>query len=335
VEVTDMARAVKGLTLTVAVIAVLASCASSRAAKKLDPPSREFYSKVRYIITPAERKAFLALAEPARPAFIEEFWKRRDPKPATEENEFKTEYFERIETANRLFSGGAAPGWLQDRGRVWITLGPPDYREAYPRGITFYGLPTEIWWYGFFSITFVDEQWVEDYHLDPYGADHIAMINRAQKEWNEPRVRFSGEPPRTPSLPDLDVRIEKAEGEAMRFTAVLPYTSIWMKTQGESFTTTLEVAMTVKDAGGADAWTFSKTFPLEVSVTRLKETAQAAFTADAVASLPRGTYTLTVTVVNTNDGAKASLQRTFEVSGRSAPDLGDEPAIRRAGTRPT
>jgi hypothetical protein len=121
----------------------------------------------------------------------------------------------------------------------------------------------------------------------------------------------------------------------MRFTAVLPYTSIWMKTQGESFTTTLEVAMTVKDAGGADAWTFSKTFPLEVSVTRLKETAQAAFTADAVASLPRGTYTLTVTVVNTNDGAKASLQRTFEVSGRSAPDLGDEPAIRRAGTRPT
>jgi len=88
----------------------------------------------------------------------------------------------------------------------------PDYREAYPRGITFYGLPTEIWWYGFFSITFVDEQWVEDYHLDPYGADHIAMINRAQQEWNEPRVRFSGEPPRTPSLPDLDVRIEKAEG---------------------------------------------------------------------------------------------------------------------------
>jgi predicted phage tail protein len=93
--------------------------------------------------------------------------------------------------------------------------------------------------------------------------------------------------------------------------------------------------MKVKDAGGTEAWTFSKTFPLEISVTRLKETAQTAFTADAVASLPPGPYTLTVTVVNTNDGAKASLERTFEVSGRPAPDLRDEPLARPLGRRPT
>jgi GWxTD domain-containing protein len=116
----------KRLALCLGMIALLGSCASSRRARGLDPESREFYSKVRYIIASEERKAFLALAEADRPAFIEDFWKRRDPKPATEANEYKTEYFNRIETANHLFTGGGSPGWLQDRGRVYITLGPPD-----------------------------------------------------------------------------------------------------------------------------------------------------------------------------------------------------------------
>jgi len=305
---------VRRLALALIVALLCASCASERRARRLDPASREFYSKVRYIITAEERKAFLALPEADRPVFIEDFWKRRDPKPSTEENEFKVEYFNRINTANRLFSGGAAPGWLQDRGRVYITLGPPDYRETYPRGITFYGLPTEIWWYGFFPITFIDEKWVDDYRLDPDGAVQIAMINRAQKEWNEPRVGFTeGDLSRAPGMAGLDVRIEKADGEGTRFTLVLPYTSIWMKARGEKFETSLEVTMKVRDAAGAEAWSFTKSFPLEVPVSRLKETAKSAFTADAVASLGPGSYTLTVTVTNTNDKSRASLERAFEI----------------------
>jgi GWxTD domain-containing protein len=304
----------KRLTLALAVILCVASCASERRARRLDPASREFYSKVRYIITAEERKAFLALPEADRPAFIEDFWKRRDPKPATEENEFKTEYFNRIDTANRLFSGGAAPGWLQDRGRVYITLGPPDYRETYPRGITFYGLPTEIWWYGFFAITFVDERWIDDYRLDPDGAVQIAMINRAQIEWNEPRVGYGGgDPSRAPRLAGLDVQIDRADGEGTRFTVALPYPSIWMKARGEKLETTLDVTMTVRDAAGGEAWSFAKPFPLEVPVDRLRETAKTSFTVEAVASLAPGSYTLVVAVTNTNDGSKASLERAFEV----------------------
>jgi GWxTD domain-containing protein len=308
-----MSPAAKRLALSFSLIVLLASCASSRLARRLDPKSREFYSKVRYIITSEERKAFLALAEVGRPAFIEDFWKRRDPKPATEENEFKTEYFNRIDIANRLFSGGAAPGWLQDRGRVYITLGPPDHREAYPRGITFYGLPTEIWWYGFFPITFIDERWIDDYRLDPDGAVQIAMINRAQKEWNEPREGFAGGPPHVATLPELDVRIEKADEEGTRFTLALPYKYIWMKSRGDTFEATLEVTMKVRDAAGAEAWAFSKAFPIEVASSRLKEALQGDFTADAVAGLAPGSYTLSVTVTNTNDGSKASLERAFEI----------------------
>jgi GWxTD domain-containing protein len=109
---------------------LLVSCASYKLEKTLDPESQEFLSKVRFITTRQERKIFLNIAPSERKNFIEEFWKKRDPDPDTEENEFKKEYFNRIEEANHLFREGGSPGWLQDRGRIYILLGPPDNRSA-------------------------------------------------------------------------------------------------------------------------------------------------------------------------------------------------------------
>jgi GWxTD domain-containing protein len=294
---------------------LLVSCASARLEKQLDPKSRDFLSKVRYTVTAEERRAFLALVPEAREAFVEDFWKRRDPSPATSENEYKTDYFNRIEQANHLFSGGGSPGWLQDRGRVYITLGPPDHREAYPRGVTFYGVPTEIWWYGFFTILFVDERWVDDFRLDPSDAAQIAAINQAQREWNEPRQGMARGPEagRVPGLPGLDVKIEKADGEGTRFTLVIPYKNIWLKSRGDRFETTLEVTMKVADAAGAEVWTLAKAFPLDIPQSRLKEVLVQDFTAEAVAALGPGSYTLSVIVTNTTDGSKASLEWKFEI----------------------
>jgi len=294
---------------------LLVSCAAARLEKQLDPKSRDFISKVRYTITSEERRTFLALVPEAREAFVEDFWKRRDPSPATSENEYKTDYFNRIEQANHLFSGGGSPGWLQDRGRVYITLGPPDNREAYPRGVTFYGVPTEIWWYGFFTILFVDERWVDDYRLDPSDAAQIAAINQAQREWNEPRQGMARGPEagRVSGLPGLDVKIEKADGEGTRFTLVIPYKNIWLKSRGDRFETTLEVTMKVADAAGAEVWTLAKAFPLDIPQSRLKEVLVQDFTAEAVAALGPGAYTLNVTVTNATDGSKASLERKFEI----------------------
>ena len=52
---------------------------------------------VAYIITDEERKAFKKLeTDDERERFIEEFWRRRDPDPDTDENEFREEYYERI-----------------------------------------------------------------------------------------------------------------------------------------------------------------------------------------------------------------------------------------------
>lgn len=82
---------------------------------------------VAYIITPAERELFLSLPnEEERGKFIDNFWKKRDPNPATPENEFKIAYYRRIAFANKFFGTAGIPGWRTDRGRIFILLGPPN-----------------------------------------------------------------------------------------------------------------------------------------------------------------------------------------------------------------
>src|SRR3989454_7877 len=89
---------------------------------------------VAYIITDEERKAFKKLqTDDERERFIEEFWRRRDPDPDTDENEYREEYYERIAYANEHFASGI-PGWKTDRGRIWIMYGKPDETETHPSG---------------------------------------------------------------------------------------------------------------------------------------------------------------------------------------------------------
>jgi len=89
---------------------------------------------VAYIITDEERKAFKKLqTDDERERFIEEFWRRRDPDPDTDENEYREEYYERIAYANEHFASGI-PGWKTDRGRIYIMWGKPDETESHPSG---------------------------------------------------------------------------------------------------------------------------------------------------------------------------------------------------------
>lgn len=107
--------------------------------RNVKPELKQAYKKwlendVAYIITNEERKAFKALAtDEERENFIESFWRRRDPDPDTEENEYREEYYERIAYANEHFTSGI-PGWKTDRGRVYIAWGKPDSIEAHPAG---------------------------------------------------------------------------------------------------------------------------------------------------------------------------------------------------------
>jgi GWxTD domain-containing protein len=55
-----------------------------------------------------------------------EFWKSTDPVPLTPENELLDEYFGRVTQANVRFADEGQPGWLTERGEVFISLGEPD-----------------------------------------------------------------------------------------------------------------------------------------------------------------------------------------------------------------
>jgi GWxTD domain-containing protein len=111
---------------------------------------------VGYIISDEERAAFKRLNnDEERETFIENFWLRRDPSPDTEENEFKEEHYRRIAYANEHFASGI-PGWKTDRGRIYITFGPPDEIEDHSSG-GFYERPPEEG--GGETSTFPFQQW--------------------------------------------------------------------------------------------------------------------------------------------------------------------------------
>lgn len=124
----------------------------------LDPVSQDFYETARLIFTSIERDIFLHLPDQeSREDFIKDFWSKRDPDPTTEENEFKEEFFQRIDYANRRFREGI-PGWKTDRGRIYIYLGPPERIDQRPY-INDPSIKGIIWW-GYYrfqlGIQFVD-----------------------------------------------------------------------------------------------------------------------------------------------------------------------------------
>ncbi|MBA3440067.1 MAG: GWxTD domain-containing protein [Pyrinomonadaceae bacterium] len=149
---------------------------------------------VSYIITDPERNAFKRLAtDDEREAFIEDFWRRRDPDPDTEENEFKEEHYERIAYANQHFTSGI-PGWKTDRGRIYVMYGKAHEVESHPSGGTYdrpsyHGggstttYPFEIWFYRHLpgigsgiEIEFVDPTGTGEYRIARSPDEKDAML---------------------------------------------------------------------------------------------------------------------------------------------------------------
>ena len=115
---------------------------------KLPPKYKKWLEQeVVYIITSKEEKAFKQLeTDKQRDLFIEEFWRQRDPTPGTSRNEFREEHYRRIEYANKWFGRGTSkPGWKTERGRIYIILGEPIYRDQFHNSQYIY--PTELWFY--------------------------------------------------------------------------------------------------------------------------------------------------------------------------------------------
>ncbi len=163
--------------------------------RNVKPELKEAYKKwinqdVLYIITKEEKRAFNALVtDEERENFIENFWRRRDPNPDTEENEYREEYYERIAYANEHFASGI-PGWRTDRGRVYIAWGKPDSIESHPSGGAYDRPP---WEGGGSTTTYPFEIWfyrhlddvgdgLEIEFVDPTGTGEYRLARNAQEK---------------------------------------------------------------------------------------------------------------------------------------------------------
>jgi GWxTD domain-containing protein len=146
---------------------------------------------VRWIITDTELQAFKHLTnDEERDQFIENFWLRRNPNPDSPDNEFKEEHYARIAYADEHFAAGK-PGWMTDRGHIWIAFGKPDSVDSHPSGGSYErpmdegggntaAYPFEIWHYRYLEgigdnidLEFVDTCQCGDYHY---------TIDRSEKD---------------------------------------------------------------------------------------------------------------------------------------------------------
>lgn len=256
---------------------------------------KEFLSKVRYIITKDEKKNFVSLPPSERQAFIEEFWKRRDPVPETEVNEFRDEYFKRIEEANKLFGKN---GWLQDRGMVYILLGPPTERYTYPMGRYHGDLPTEIWYYGFFPIVFIDYYWSGTYQLTPLSAYQIAQINVAQATIG-PEFKVS--------KIDIDFEIE-VQKNLLKIS--VPYKYIALKKKDSDFYTTLSISLIIKNENKQKVFSKHEEIALKFTLDDIKSLKSPFHLLNYDINLERGKYEIEVEIVNlANNSSKKKLEK--------------------------
>jgi GWxTD domain-containing protein len=159
------------------------------------PYKRWVNEDVHWIITDEELKAFKSLSnDEERDNFIENFWLRRNPNPDSPENEFREEHYARIQYANERFAAGK-PGWMTDRGHIYIAYGKPDSIDSHPSGGTYERpleegggststFPFEVWNYRHIDgigdnidIEFVDSCMCGDYHMTMDRSEKDALLH--------------------------------------------------------------------------------------------------------------------------------------------------------------
>ena len=102
---------------------------------------KEFLSNVHFLISDAEREAFLEVSQDyQRRAWIERFWRIRDPYPDSVRNELRARWEERLLYVEREFEGPRS-----DRARMFLFNGEPSGRIQFQ--CTMVTWPIEIWFY--------------------------------------------------------------------------------------------------------------------------------------------------------------------------------------------
>lgn len=86
---------------------------------------------LKILATPMQYKRYSNLSSNAKPRYLIDFWREKDPAPNTPENEYLIETIKRYRYANTQYSWGKDQGWSTDRGRILIKYGYPDEISRY------------------------------------------------------------------------------------------------------------------------------------------------------------------------------------------------------------
>jgi len=256
--------------------------------KKIPSNYADFLSKVRYIITGQEKKAFLKLPDSEKDQFIEEFWKRRDPEPETEENEFKTEYLKRVDEAARLFARESKAGWVTDRGRIYILFGPPMDRIQNTMGEDQSSRCSEVWYYGNFPVVFRDPTCMGSFKLVTYDLSSLSERNLTyMQDLNlaQAQAQAEGQGLKTyrgqGGFFDFTWQVEKTVVEPGRIEGTvglaIPYSAIWFKAEQGMFKTMMEITLELRDDDKELFWEYKDSFEVAIKEAELKEKQKESF----------------------------------------------------------
>jgi len=261
-------------------------CASYKILKSpLDQNSKKFLDVIRYIITSQEEKIFREMPPEDRGEFITDFWKRRDSTPETKVNEFRQQYYTRLAIADKAFRTGI-PGWMTDRGRIYILLGPPtdvikksmgDGTVEPKTGVrelsadlleegTRTERPTEIWVYNqypdYFSgplrLVFVDYESDGDYKLTTdVEVKPFSMMTYIQSDPNLIKYQWIGEIEKDESAPEIlpfmdysksigKIEKDKEGNYAVACLFEVPFSAIGYRKENRHYVYDLELSIEAK-----------------------------------------------------------------------------------------
>jgi len=106
----------------------------------------DMLSYLRHFAAPYRITKLRAASAEERPEAWAEFVRETDSEPQTMVHEDLRAYFARLVRANTRFREETTPGWMSDRGRVYISLGEPDVLME-PAGAEFQRGRQQVWEY--------------------------------------------------------------------------------------------------------------------------------------------------------------------------------------------
>ncbi|HEV7706376.1 MAG TPA: GWxTD domain-containing protein, partial [Gemmatimonadaceae bacterium] len=138
----------------------------------------ELLSYLRYFASAPRIQALRDAPPEQRASLWAAFWKQTDPTPSTPDNEALRDYFRRIATANTRYREEGIPGWLTDRGKVYVTLGEPD-QAGQPLGTN--GSAgrgrAEIWVYTQYNLRLI--------YMNQGGVGHLKLSSSSQSDFEK------------------------------------------------------------------------------------------------------------------------------------------------------